>query len=51
VKIEMEGEELGRGELRGRVKLGMAGQADIVTSQERLLTLLVKRLRQTMSLD
>ena len=39
VKIELEGEELARGELRGRVKLGMAGQADIVTGQESLLTL------------
>jgi hypothetical protein len=50
VKIELEGAELWRGELRGRVKLGMAGQADIVTGQESLLTLLVKRLRQTISL-
>lgn len=50
VKIELEGEELGRGDLRGRVKLGMAGQADIVTGQESLLALLVKRLRQTISL-
>jgi hypothetical protein len=28
----------------------MTGQADIVTGQERLLALLVKRLRQTISL-
>jgi HlyD family secretion protein len=51
VKIELAEDKLGRGELRGRVKLGMAGQAEIVTGQESLLTLLVKRLRQTMSLD
>jgi HlyD family secretion protein len=50
VKIQLEGEELGRGEFRGRVKLGMAGQAEIVTGQERLLTLLVKKIRQTISL-
>ena len=50
VKIQLEGEELGRGEFRGRVKLGMAGQAEIVTGQERLLTLLVKKICQTISL-
>ena len=50
VKIQLEGEELERGEFRGRVKLGMAGQAEIVTGQERLLTLLGKRIRQTISL-
>jgi multidrug resistance efflux pump len=50
VRIALAGEELGRGERRGRVKLGMAGQADIVTGQESLLALLVKRLRQTISL-
>jgi len=50
VKIQLEEEELGRGEFRGRVKLGMAGQAEIVTGQERLLALLVKKIRQTISL-
>jgi hypothetical protein len=50
VRIELAGDELGRGDLRGRVKLGMAGQADVVTGQESLLALLVKRLRQTISL-
>ena len=50
VRIELAGDEVGRGELRGRVKLGMAGQAEIVTGQESLLALLVKRLRQTISL-
>ena len=50
VKIELAGHELGRGELHGQVKLGMTGQADIVTGQERLLALLVKKLRETISL-
>jgi hypothetical protein len=49
-KVELAGDELGRGDLRGRVKLGMTGQADIVTGQESLLTLLVKTVRQTISL-
>src|SRR5262249_13200639 len=31
VRIELAGEEVCRGDLQGRVKLGMAGQAEIVT--------------------
>lgn len=50
VKIALESEELGRGEHRGQVKLGMAGQAEIVTGGESLLALLVKQIRQTISL-
>lgn len=50
VKIELERDELGRGDFRGRVKLGMTGQVDIVTGQESILALLVKQLRQTISL-
>jgi hypothetical protein len=37
VKGELAGEELEREELRGQVKLGMAGQAEIVTGQQSLL--------------
>jgi RTX toxin transport system membrane fusion protein len=50
VKIQLTGEELGMGNYRGRIKLGMTGQAEIVTGQERLLALLVKKIRQTISL-
>jgi multidrug efflux pump subunit AcrA (membrane-fusion protein) len=50
VRIALASDRLGRGEFRGRVKLGMAGQADIVTGRESLLSLLVKRLRQTIRL-
>jgi HlyD family secretion protein len=50
VKIALAATELGRGELRGQVKLGMAGQVDIVTGQEHLLTLFVKKIRQSISL-
>ena len=50
VRIELEGEELGRGDLHGQVKLGMAGQAEVVTGQESLLELFVKQIRQTISL-
>jgi multidrug resistance efflux pump len=50
VKIELHKDEVGRGDLRGRVKLGMAGQAEIITDRESLLVLLLKKLRQTISL-
>ena len=50
VRIEVDGEQIGRGDLRGQVKLGMAGQAEIVTDQESVLLLLVRKIRQTISL-
>jgi multidrug efflux pump subunit AcrA (membrane-fusion protein) len=50
VKVAVAGDAVGRGDLRGAVKLGMAGQVEIVTGQEGLLLLLVKRVRQTISL-
>jgi multidrug efflux pump subunit AcrA (membrane-fusion protein) len=50
VRIEVDGDQVGRGELRGQVKLGMAGQTEIVTDQESILLLLVRKIRQTISL-
>jgi multidrug efflux pump subunit AcrA (membrane-fusion protein) len=50
VRITLASDEVGRGEYRGRVKLGMSGQVDIVTGGESLLVLLLQRLRQTISL-
>ena len=50
VKIATPRGEVGRGAYRGRVKLGMAGQAEIITGRESLLMLLVKRIRKTISL-
>jgi HlyD family secretion protein len=49
-RIELASETLGRGDFSGRVKLGMTGQSEIVTGQRTLLSLLVKRIRQTISL-
>ena len=37
VRIAVPRDEVGRGAYRGRVKLGMAGQAEIVTGRESLL--------------
>ena len=51
VRIALSSDEVGRGEYRGRVKLGMTGQADIVTGHRSLLALLVNRIRQTIRLQ
>jgi HlyD family secretion protein len=50
VRIEVDGDQVGRGELHGQVKLGMAGLAEIVTDQESILLLLVRKIRHTISL-
>lgn len=50
VRIDLDGTTVGRGDVRAAVKLGMTGQADIVTDQESLLVLLLRKIRQTISL-
>jgi multidrug resistance efflux pump len=50
VRIRLHSTELRRGAWRGQVKLGMAGQALIITGRESLLGLFLKRLRQSISL-
>jgi multidrug resistance efflux pump len=50
VRIRLDSDEVGRGECRGKVRLGMTGQIDVVTGRQSLLSLLLKRLRQTISL-
>jgi HlyD family secretion protein len=50
VQVALRGDQVGQGEYRGQVKLGMTGQAEIVIRQESLLALLVTRVRQTISL-
>lgn len=50
VRIELDGDEVGRGDQRGRIKLGMAGRVEIVTERASLLTLLLKKIRHRISL-
>ena len=50
VRIKIVGDEVRRGEWVGKVKLGMAGQVEIVTGQEPLLHILVKKIRHAISL-
>jgi len=51
VRIELENNQVASGSHTGLVKLGMAGQVEIVTSRESLLALFLKRIRQTISLN
>jgi hemolysin D len=51
VRIELKGDTVGRDQYRGRVRLGMAGRAEIVTGRESLLSLLRKSVRQSISLN
>lgn len=50
VRIAPAGDEVGRGAYRGRVKLGMGGLAEIITGRESLLSILVKKIRRSISL-
>jgi HlyD family secretion protein len=50
VRIELSRGEVGRGDLLGPIKLGMAGQVEIVSGRESVLFLLLKKIRQSVSL-
>jgi multidrug resistance efflux pump len=50
VKVEVQDHEIGRGELREAIKLGLTGQAEILTGSETILSLLVQKIRRTISL-
>ena len=50
MRIRLEGDDLVRGELRAPVKLGLSGEVEIVSDQQRLLGILLKKIRQKISL-
>jgi multidrug resistance efflux pump len=50
VKIELIQDKIGGDQYRGVVKLGMTGQAEIVTGKESILSLLVRQLGQKFTL-
>jgi HlyD family secretion protein len=50
VKISLDDDQVGRGENVGRIKLGMTGVAEIITDRESILSLLVRSIRQSISL-
>ena len=50
VRVAVGRTELGRGGYRGQVKLGMTGKAEIIIGRDSLLSLLLRRIRRTISL-
>jgi multidrug resistance efflux pump len=50
VRVNVDAGEVGRGELRGPIKLGLTGQAEILTGRESILSLLARKIRRTISL-
>lgn len=50
VRIILDDVYVGRGVDRGRIKLGMTGMAEIITDREMILSLLVRSIRQSVSL-
>jgi HlyD family secretion protein len=50
VRIALASDRVGHGEFQGRVKLGLAGRAEILCGKETVLSLLVKRIRRVISL-
>jgi multidrug resistance efflux pump len=51
VKIDLAGDRVAHGEYSGQIKLGMGGTAEIVTERRSLLTILMGRLRSSISLS
>ncbi len=50
VRIAMSADRVGHGDLHCPIKLGLGGTAEIITDHESLLKILVKRIRNTISL-
>jgi HlyD family secretion protein len=51
VKVAVASEEVGHGGVRGRLRLGMDGRAEIVTGRHSLLAVLLKQVRQSVNLN
>jgi hemolysin D len=51
VKIDLSGDRVAHGEYSGQIKLGLGGQAEIVTERRSLLTIFLRRLRSSISLS
>lgn len=50
-RVEMQADAIGRGALRGAVKLALGGTAEIVTDRESILMIFFRKIRQTISLE
>ena len=50
VRVTLAGDQVGKGLYHGTVKLGMAGRVEIVTDRRTILSILLKRIRSSISL-
>ena len=50
-RISLADHEIGRDEKRGQIKMGMTGRVEIITGHENLLSVLVRKIRRTISLS
>jgi multidrug efflux pump subunit AcrA (membrane-fusion protein) len=50
-RLRLDQKEIRRGQLHGQIKLGMTGQAEIITDRESILSILLRGVRRTISLD
>jgi HlyD family type I secretion membrane fusion protein len=50
VRVTLSGERIGQGKFTGAVKLGMTGQVEIITDRRTVLTVLLRRIRSSISL-
>ena len=50
VRVTLAGDQVGKGVYHGTVKLGMAGRVEIVTDRRTILSILLKRIRSSISL-
>lgn len=48
-RITFTNHEVGHGVLQGQVKLGMTGKVEIITNNENLLSVLLRKIRRTIS--
>ena len=50
-KLQLNQKELRRGPLHGQIKLGLTGQAEIITDRESVLSIMLRGVRRSVSLD
>jgi multidrug resistance efflux pump len=50
LRVELPCQELARGTLRGRLKLGMTGTTEIITGRQTILSIVVRKVRRSISL-
>jgi multidrug resistance efflux pump len=50
VKISLPGDEIGKGEIRSRIKLGITGTAEIITDHDTILSIALRKISRKISI-